>query len=650
MALLEPGTKVAHYTILGKLDTGGMAELYLARQSGPSGFAKVLVLKLILPHLVDSTKFVKMFHNEAKLAAVLNHPNIVQVYDFGVEDQLHYMAMEYIDGHNLSRVVKCYELRDELLPRTIALRIVAQICEALDYAHSLADSSGKPLEIIHRDVSLGNVLLTYSGQVKLVDFGIAKAQSLESFTEKGVLKGKFPYMAPELLRGDTLDRRVDVYALGVTLYRLLLGRRPIEGDNHAALIHRIMNTPPPKPRKLDPTLPKMLEQILLKAIHKERDQRYQTARELRIDLEEFLKGEDPILPYHLAEFMEQLFPHGVDETRLIYQSLAGASPTPSVVEFEKSQGHSDAPPGGAQGDGVHLSSDDLALLNATISTVIEASIEGAEHQAGDEDGAEPSASPLAERSPKNPTRVLEREPAQRHTSPRSPRRALTFTATALLALGLGLILFTPRPLHVSAPAPERSAARDATSTSARHDSGDGVPAADLPGHDLRGGASREMNQPRRPTRRTLLPTPAPPRRKRGLLSLSALPPGLVTLNGKNAGSLPLVQLALAPGKYEARIHSAHHKYEVLREFEIKPGQHHRLKITPRRGMLRVLTRPWALVTLDGKEIGNTPLPPTAVFEGPHRLVLKNNAIGVVKTLTIRVTADQLKVVKVQLLP
>jgi serine/threonine-protein kinase len=336
MSLLEPGSVLARYTVLGKLATGGMSEVYLAQQSGPSGFAKILVLKVILPQLSEDDDFIHMFHNEAKLAALLNHPNVVQIFDFGVEEQVHYMAMEYIDGRDLASIVDALDSKNAAISMPVALRIISDACGALQYAHSLTDPQGNNLEIIHRDVSLDNILVTYSGQVKLVDFGIAKARHLESHTSVGQVRGKYRYMAPELLRGDKLDRRADVFSMGVVIYRCLLGQMPFEGMNHAMLINAIVHKDPPAPRELNPGLPDELERIILKALRKDRERRYQTAGELQIDLEGYLLGSGTaVMPYHLSQYMAEVFPPGTDENRETYRRLTAASiapvATPSAV-------------------------------------------------------------------------------------------------------------------------------------------------------------------------------------------------------------------------------------------------------------------------------------------------------------------------------
>jgi serine/threonine-protein kinase len=327
MALLAPGTQLSRYVVQEKLATGGMAEVYLAKQRGPAGFAKQVVLKVLLPHLAADRELVRMFHNEAKLAARLNHPGIVEIYDLGVEGATHFISMEHVDGVNLRRIVSRLAARRRRMRRQLALRIVIDACRALHYAHNLADPGGRQLEIIHRDVSLENILVSYSGQVKLVDFGIAKARTMESYTRTGVLKGKYEYLPPEVLEGEQLDHRVDVYALGVVLYLLLLGRAPFVGHNEAQLIDRILVDPPPVPREVDPGLPKQLERIVLKALRKDRNRRYQSARQLAYDLNMELEREGPpTVETSLGSFVLRLFPPDTDPSATVPTPEDHASP------------------------------------------------------------------------------------------------------------------------------------------------------------------------------------------------------------------------------------------------------------------------------------------------------------------------------------
>ncbi|MCA9671920.1 MAG: protein kinase, partial [Myxococcales bacterium] len=324
MALLDEGQLVARYEVLGRIATGGMSEVYLARQSGPGGFSKTVVLKIILPNLADDPNFVRMFGNEAKLAALLNHPNVVQIFDFGVDGAIHYMAMEYIDGRNLNHIMRALEESSQRMPIDVALRVIADACGALEYAHSLTDTDGSPLDVIHRDVSLENVLVTYGGQVKLVDFGVAKARNLESYTQVGTLKGKYAYMAPEMVEGKVLDNRADLFSMGVVMYQLFTGEPPFAGVNHAMILHQIAYEAPRAPRQVAPDLDPELERIVLRALEKRPEVRYGRAAEIQADIEHYMRRTGAaLMPHQLAQFMQELFPPGTDPTRETYQKLCG---------------------------------------------------------------------------------------------------------------------------------------------------------------------------------------------------------------------------------------------------------------------------------------------------------------------------------------
>ncbi|HZN91240.1 MAG TPA: serine/threonine-protein kinase, partial [Myxococcales bacterium] len=207
--------RVGRYELVQKLATGGMAEVFLAKTVGPGGFEKVLVVKRILPHLVEEREFVEMFLSEAKLAALLNHHNVVQIFDFGQADGAYFIAMELVDGPNLRVLSKRAQELNRPIPFPLCAKIISLACEGLAYAHGLTDpSSGQPLNLVHRDISPDNIMVTRTGGVKVVDFGIAKAASQAHRTGSGVVKGKLAYMPVEQLASSPLDRRTDVYALG----------------------------------------------------------------------------------------------------------------------------------------------------------------------------------------------------------------------------------------------------------------------------------------------------------------------------------------------------------------------------------------------------------------------------------------------------
>jgi eukaryotic-like serine/threonine-protein kinase len=281
-------TPIGKYKLVRLIASGGMAEVYLARQAGAAGFEKLVCLKRILPHLARDKQFVEMFLNEARLAARLDHPNIVSIFDLGEANGNYFIAMEFIDGPSLRAASKRALERGERLPIAEIVKIVSMAAAGLHYAHDLAGADGKPLGLVHRDISPDNILVHRNGAAKVVDFGIAKAANSGAFTRTGTLKGKVAYMPPEQLRGDPLDRRADVFALGVVLYEMLAGQRPWAGDSEVSLIGRIMTEDPPPLSTLRPDAPAGMMAVLDRALAKDRQARYASCHDLQADLEALL--------------------------------------------------------------------------------------------------------------------------------------------------------------------------------------------------------------------------------------------------------------------------------------------------------------------------------------------------------------------------
>ncbi|QRN97508.1 protein kinase [Archangium violaceum] len=331
--------KLGRYQLLDKLATGGMAEVYLARATGPMGFEKELVVKRILPHLAADGRFVEMFLAEARLAARLNHPHIVQIFDFGEADGTWYLAMEYIDGLNLRVLSKRAREAGMELPPASCARIIASVCEGLAYAHERTDpTTGEPLGIIHRDISPDNILLSREGAVKVVDFGIAKMAGQELRTQTGVVKGKLAYMPPERFREVEMDRRMDVYALGVVLYELLTGHKPYEAGSEGQLVRAILYEQPVPAVKWRPELPPALRRILERAMAKEREQRYADCRALQSDLEHFiLSTGEPVGAWQLARLLARVTERPGDEKTVVESGVPGPvrqarAPTPKPMQ------------------------------------------------------------------------------------------------------------------------------------------------------------------------------------------------------------------------------------------------------------------------------------------------------------------------------
>jgi eukaryotic-like serine/threonine-protein kinase len=303
--------RMGRYRLIRKLANGGMAEVFLARVEGPLGFEKRLVLKRLLPHLAEDPEYLGMFLDEARLVARLEHPNLVQLFDFGEEAGRYYLAMEYVDGPSLWALSRRAWQRKRLLAPELCAWLISQACAGLAHAHALADpSTGQPLGLVHRDVSLDNLLVSRTGNVKVVDFGIAKVTSAAPRTQAGVLKGKVACMAPEYLQGLPIDSRVDVYALGVALYELVAGRKPFEADSDLQLMRATLSGDLlVYVRALRPEVPEALARIIHRALAQDRELRYRDCRELQEDLEAFLRRQERAVGMaQVAQQVRELFP------------------------------------------------------------------------------------------------------------------------------------------------------------------------------------------------------------------------------------------------------------------------------------------------------------------------------------------------------
>ncbi|MFO0723729.1 MAG: serine/threonine-protein kinase [Myxococcota bacterium] len=316
------------YELLEKIATGGMAEIFRAVSSSIGGFRKIVAVKRILPHLSNDAEFVSLFIAEAKLAVSLNHGNIVQIFDFGRVDTSHYIAMEFIEGRDLTQILIKQSRRRKLVPIEVGCFVLAQMLRGLEYAHTRRAPNGDLLGVVHRDVSPHNVLVSYDGEVKITDFGIAKARNHVTLTKPGIILGKFAYMSPEQARGEAVDARTDVYASGITLYEALTGRRLFYSDDPAQTLAKVRNPRIPLPSKYNPAIPAELDTIVLRALSPRLDERFQTARELATALSSFLARTAPdFTDFELAHFMKELFGDEVDASKFTIASAAPKSPS-----------------------------------------------------------------------------------------------------------------------------------------------------------------------------------------------------------------------------------------------------------------------------------------------------------------------------------
>lgn len=340
--LTQPVTaprRFGKYILIRKLAEGGMAEIYLAKQVGAEGFERDVVIKCMLDHFTRSPEFVSMFLDEARLAARLHHPNIVQITDLGVADNRYFICMEYLAGEDLDAVIAAAHYKGQPIPISIAARIILSALEGLEFAHKY-EEEGRLAELVHRDISPSNIFVTFQGTVKVLDFGIAKASSRMTQTQPGLLKGKWGYMSPEQARGESsLDARSDLFSLGVTFHELLTARRVFERDTEIGVLLAMMEQPIPSPSSLRPEIPPALDQIVMRALQRRREDRYASAGEMRAELEEFLRG-TPSVPgmTQLAQYLQGLFGQAEVEQKTKIPSLTSLGALSLLKEdvgFEK---------------------------------------------------------------------------------------------------------------------------------------------------------------------------------------------------------------------------------------------------------------------------------------------------------------------------
>lgn len=334
---MSGGVSFGRYRLIRKLAAGGMAEIFLAHLEGPAGFDKEVVVKRLFPHYAANSAVLRLFQDEARVAADLNHPNVAHIYELGCTDGQWYIAMEHVPGRDLTEVCRRGVRARDFLPLAHSVRIVCQACEGLHYVHTKVDRAGVPLGLVHRDVTPANLLLTFDGIVKILDFGIARTAARPD-TDPGALKGTLAYMSPEQVRGEPVDARSDLFSLGVILYELTLGTRLFRGTE-TEIMRRITEDPIPNPRARDPRFPAELEQIVMRALEKDRNQRYPNVATLQWDLEDFCARRGlHSNAVRLAQYLRKLFGYipAYEERGLV--PMPALEPPPSAIVLAASTG------------------------------------------------------------------------------------------------------------------------------------------------------------------------------------------------------------------------------------------------------------------------------------------------------------------------
>ncbi|MGO9066935.1 MAG: protein kinase domain-containing protein [Myxococcaceae bacterium] len=658
---MPPATRLGKYQLLRKLATGGMAEVFLAKTAGPMGFEKQLVIKRILPHLAEDPEFVQMFLGEAKLAAQLNHPNLVSIFDFGQSDGSYFIAMEYIDGPTVRLLLQRAREQSLAVPFVLASRIVCAAAEGLAYAHEFTDTvTDEPLQLVHRDVSPDNILISRSGAVKVVDFGIAKAKGVSHHTQTGTIKGKVAYMAPEQLKGDALDRRVDLYGLGVVLYELVTLNMPYEAVSDASLVQKVLYDPYVPPAERRPELPLALQQVLTRLLAKNRDERYSDCRSLQADLERYIHATgETASGYALGQLVARLVPAlpvgtplAEPEMPIFTPSALGASePAPAVFSLDT---------GGVDGEAKTAVASSKPRRAAPGGFVFPGALESERAPAR-------AASPLGDFAHTD----LHGSRARTDPSRGSPRRSSKWPL-GLGVIGLALVggwfawsrasqESPPAQLASAAPAllpqAETPASPPLPPVTQAIPPAPPTPAPPVPAAVKPAAPVKAAPPPARPKTVTKQPAPAKSaasseKREEAVSSkllgafaaveaqapketgaeesgaasmrFESQPPLHVRVGDRIVGTTPVVVRLPAPGPVDVELFDTGLGLTRLEHVELKAGDNGVRSVTFQKGAIDFQLQPGIVVYVDGKKVGTAPLAkPVPLYEGKHpvRLVL-----------------------------
>lgn len=328
----ENANKLGQYTLLDKIAQGGMAEVFKAKTRDAKSLERLVVIKRILPHIAANPEYVEMLIDEAKIAVHFTHGNIAQIYDLGRTGEDYFIVMEYVDGKTLSQIFRALNEREQRIPIDILLYCLIELCHGLSYIHRKKGPNGVPLGVVHRDISPQNIILSYSGNVKIIDFGVARADFIEGKTEDGVLKGKFAYMSPEQTKAGPIDYRSDIFSTGILLWELSTGQRLFKRKTHKETVKAVQKAKFDLPSKIRLDLPKEMDVVIKRALAKNARSRYDDAIEMAEDLEKILFKINPeFRPIAAAKFLYKLFGPESDEQDLSHSELTASNSPLSKV-------------------------------------------------------------------------------------------------------------------------------------------------------------------------------------------------------------------------------------------------------------------------------------------------------------------------------
>lgn len=588
--------RIGRYQLIRPLGHGGMAQVYLAQFSGSGGFAKRVAVKQLHPHLASDMRNVESFLDEARLLARLSHPNVIQVYDVGEEQGRYYVALEFVEGASLAQLLAAARQRGVLLSSEVALMVGTAACRALDYIHGFRDEQGRHLRIIHRDVSPQNLMVSRTGEVKLLDFGVAKAATNLRHTRTPALTGKLAYMSPEQISLEVqLDQRSDLFSLGVTLFELVAGQRPFSGANEFLLLNAVLNAPAPDLRSLVPSTPEGLIELIERAMRKDRTQRFKDAAEMGQALGALLAQSDATrVARRLAEVVESF--------------------APRVLHDEDGEG-----------------ADPLA--------------EGSPKR----NGSSPQDAVIEETRAANGS--LFTPPGRR---PRLRRALRLVVPAALLALLGGLVVHSyTRARRSSGGRATSFGLEEGQVISPRAGEPPGTqPLPRLPPPRPPATGAEATNGEARATPRSGAHAVTTRRKRRqlagGVLVVRTKPATLVRVDGRSFGVAP-GPIPLAPGLHKVVLAQAALGIRLEERVRISKGKTVELVRELGKGKLRVFVKPYGEVFVDGTLVGLTPLEgPVELYEGQHVVRVYCERTGKEARRAVRLRAGQMHTLNIDL--
>ncbi len=657
--------KIGRYEIVRKIATGGMAELFLGKFKGPGGFEKRCAIKRILPQFAADQTFQKMFQNEARVSAMFDHPNVVQVFELGKDDQgQFFIAMELVNGMNLRQLMQLARDAGQSIPAELAGFMIAQALDGLAYAHGFRDpETGEALNLVHRDISPQNILVSYEGAVKLVDFGIVKGSSISGETQAGMLKGKVAYMSPEQASGEPLDARSDLFSVGICFYELISGHRPFQGTNDIMTLKAILDDPPTPLTHHTPNIAEGIEHTIYRALEKFADQRYPSARAFHIELEQVLRDCPMPLGRHVVSDYIRSLTEGntvsFDANLLhIPRGLHGGTPVGFGIGGAPAPGSGSHPGLAVPG---HTSSHPGYSSNApqpwtqsqsSATPMPQPSSSGVDYGNPPPPGSSNPGmrTPLPLNENIGGTSEMMRQAGLSAPKSGASRWALFGFSILLGGAAVGLYLHQQQPVVLAEPAGQSGRLVDVVDP-------EPTPAikAPTPDEPTRIKPAPAKTRPKRATRpkrrkptRTPIKKPAiqpAPKVATGELSIRSVPKGLSVLeNGKIIGKTPM-SAQIPVGTHKLTLTSR--IYGIRRHLTVdvsKDGITSK-QVRVARGSLKIVTRPWAEVYVNGKHKGKTPLT-IPLYEGKQTIKLVTED-GQEKVQTQQIHAGQETLLRVK---